>query len=58
MKLIVGLGIRASHTRITRHNVGWWVIDHLAGVWRFEDGGRTRTRWSAMVASAAGACGS
>ncbi len=20
----------------TRHNVGWWVVDHLAGVWRFD----------------------
>ncbi|HUX33626.1 MAG TPA: aminoacyl-tRNA hydrolase, partial [Gemmatimonadaceae bacterium] len=20
----------------TRHNVGWWVLDHLAGVWRLD----------------------
>ena len=36
MKVIVGLGNPGREYEATRHNVGWWVVDHLAGVWRFE----------------------
>jgi PTH1 family peptidyl-tRNA hydrolase len=36
MKVIVGLGNPGREYEKTRHNVGWWVIDHLADVWRFE----------------------
>ena len=39
MKLIVGMGNPGKAYADTRHNVGWWVIDHLAGVWR-SDGWR------------------
>jgi PTH1 family peptidyl-tRNA hydrolase len=36
MKVIMGLGNPGPEYEHTRHNVGWWVVDHLADVWRFE----------------------
>lgn len=36
MKLVLGLGNPGAEYERTRHNVGWWVVDHLADVWRFE----------------------
>ena len=36
MKVILGLGNPGREYEATRHNVGWWLIDHLADVWRFE----------------------
>jgi PTH1 family peptidyl-tRNA hydrolase len=36
LKVILGLGNPGREYESTRHNVGWWVLDHLAGVWRFD----------------------
>ena len=35
MKVILGLGNPGPEYERTLHNVGWWVVDHFADVWRF-----------------------
>ena len=47
MKVILGLGNPGREYKDTRHNVGWWVLDHLADVWRLDGwrrDGETLTR--------------
>jgi PTH1 family peptidyl-tRNA hydrolase len=36
MKVILGLGNPGRSYDQTRHNVGWWVVDHLADVWHLQ----------------------
>ena len=50
MKVILGLGNPGRQYEATRHNVGWWVLDHLADVWHFEGWKRDG---EAMVSNAA-----
>ena len=36
MKVILGLGNPGKEYEKTRHNVGWWLLDHLADRWSFD----------------------
>jgi len=50
LKVILGLGNPGREYEATRHNVGWWVLDHLADVWRL---GEWRTDGEALAVSGA-----
>lgn len=34
MKVVLGLGNPGASYDATRHNVGWWVVDHLVHAWK------------------------
>ena len=48
MKIILGLGNPGKQYERTRHNVGWWVLDHLADVWHL---GAWKSEGQAQIAS-------
>ncbi|MFI5241608.1 MAG: aminoacyl-tRNA hydrolase, partial [Gemmatimonadales bacterium] len=48
MKVILGLGNPGRQYERTRHNVGWWVLDHLADVWHL---GSWKTEGQSLVAN-------
>lgn len=48
LKAIVGLGNPGEEYVATRHNVGWWMLDELAGAWSL---GRFRRDGNAAAAS-------
>ena len=49
LKVIVGLGNPGREYALTRHNVGWWLLDVLAGEWGF-----SRFRPEKVAATATG----
>lgn len=52
--MIVGLGNPGREYELTRHNVGWMVVDHLADVWHFD--GWRRDGDSLVAAGRAAGC--
>ena len=48
MKIILGLGNPDREYALTRHNIAWWVLDHLAAVWSYDGWKRDN---DALVAS-------
>lgn len=48
MKVVCGLGNPGSAYERTRHNVGWWAIDHVHAAWGF---GRFRSERGAVASS-------
>jgi len=53
VKVIMGLGNPGRRYEDTRHNVGWWVLDHLADVWHCD--GWRRNGDAAVTSHRAGA---
>lgn len=46
MKVIVGLGNPGIRYALTRHNIGFWVVDHLAEEWKIPV---QKEKWKALV---------
>lgn len=45
MKVVCGLGNPGPEYELTRHNVGWWVLDEAQEVWRFDEFRRSGAAW-------------
>ncbi|MEX0906905.1 MAG: aminoacyl-tRNA hydrolase [Gemmatimonadota bacterium] len=45
MKVVCGLGNPGRQYELTRHNVGWWVVDEAQEAWRFGEFRRRGAAW-------------
>lgn len=45
MKVVCGLGNPGRQYELTRHNVGWWVLDELQEAWQFPEYRRDGAVW-------------
>lgn len=45
MKVVCGLGNPGREYELTRHNVGWWVLDEAQEAWRFGEFRRQGAAW-------------
>jgi peptidyl-tRNA hydrolase, PTH1 family len=45
VKVVCGLGNPGPEYELTRHNVGWWVVDEAQEAWRFSEFRRQGAVW-------------
>lgn len=45
MKIVCGLGNPGPEYELTRHNVGWWVVDEAQERWGFDEFRRSGAAW-------------